>query len=65
MKKITTVGELITMLEKFDQNLPVTISDGHEYIFYEGVYEVEHWVDGDFVSCDIGIGGTRIEEDCP
>lgn len=69
MKKITTVRELIAMLQEFDGDLPVTISDGYELAFYAGEYEVALCNDfdcerdtGSAVTCDIGIGGTKLHE---
>jgi len=54
------VKEFIKILKKFDQNLPVTITDGYKMLCYEGEYEVELFTDVDGVSCvDIGIGGME------
>lgn len=69
MEKITTVGELIAKLQEFDKDLPVTISDGYEMVFYAGEYEVTLYDGFDCFEelgysavCDIGVGGTRSNE---
>lgn len=66
MKKITTVSELIAELQKFDGDMPVTISDGYEMVFYAGEYDGTLWDGFDCeldtgrkAVCDIGIGGTN------
>lgn len=58
-----TVAELIEKLQKFPQNQQVKITDGFNYKFYEGDFELQLFedVDGEtFV--DIGIGGFNTDE---
>jgi len=54
-----TVEELIEKLSEFPKEREVTISDGHDFIFYQtdgiAIIDFEGTV-------DIGIGGCRIQE---
>jgi hypothetical protein len=57
-----TIRELIEDLSKFNQDLPITITDGCEGITYKPVIPtiVEFEEDDGTISLDIGIGGSRI-----
>ena len=53
------VKKLIELLQHFDKELEVTISDGYETIFYSGDYSVELFHDKGKDVVDIGVGGCR------
>jgi hypothetical protein len=55
-----TVGELVSILKKFDSKTEVVVTDGYEALCYRGQYEVQLFQDDDgkYV-VDIGIGGLR------
>ncbi len=58
-----TVAEWIEKLKQFPQDQEVKITDGHNYQFYEGDFEIQLFEDVDgstFV--DIGIGGFDEED---
>lgn len=57
-----TVQELLTVLQEFDPELEVTITDGFECIHYRGAFEAKLFEDipGKYV-VDIGIGGKIYE----
>lgn len=57
------VGELISILQKFDENLSVTITDGYAGNIYRGSWSIEEFEEDDGTkSVDIGIGGTLIDD---
>ena len=57
-----TVQELLTVLQEFDPELEVIITDGFECIHYRGAFELKLFEDlpGKYV-VDIGIGGKIYE----
>ena len=57
-----TVQELLTVLQEFDPELEVTITDGFECRHYRGAFELKLFEDipGKYV-VDIGIGGKLYE----
>ena len=59
-----TVQELLMVLQEFDPELEVTITDGFECIHYRGAFELKLFEDlpGKYV-VDIGIGGKIYEGD--
>ena len=59
-----TVQELLTVLQEFDPELEVTITDGFECRHYRGAFELKLFEDlpGKYV-VDIGIGGKLYEGD--
>ena len=57
-----TVGELISILEKLDENLSITITDGFEGKIYHGNWPIIEFEEDDGTkTVDIGIGGTLME----
>lgn len=53
------VGELISILQKFDENLSITIADGYVGNVYRGNWSIEEFEEDDGTkTIDIGIGGT-------
>lgn len=59
-----TVQELLTVLQEFDPELEVTITDGFDCRHYRGAFELKLFEDlpGKYV-VDIGIGGKIYEGD--
>lgn len=59
-----TVQELLTVLQEFDPELEVTITDGFDCRHYRGAFELKLFEDlpGKYV-VDIGIGGKLYEGD--
>ena len=57
-----TVQELLTVLQEFDPELEVTITDGFDCRHYRGAFELKLFEDlpGKYV-VDIGIGGKIYE----
>lgn len=57
-KKVMTVGEMINMLNKFDKNSVVTITDWYNTYCYCGEYSFEEfdWDPDFWLTVDIGIG---------
>ena len=57
------VGELISILQKLDENLSVTITDGFEGKIYRGRWCIIEFEEDDGTKVvDIGIGGTLIDD---
>ena len=57
------VSKMIEILQSFPQDSEVMISDGYNFEFYSGEYDIKLWEDEDGVQCvDIGIGGLRIDD---
>jgi hypothetical protein len=58
------VKELIEKLQKYNENMEVTITDGFNYKFYHTnkLLITEFYDSQDIKYLDIGIGGCEIEE---
>lgn len=56
-----TVGELIRRLKEFPADLPVSITDGYDFHFYNHLETcvLTEFEEGGVVWCDIGIGGCH------
>lgn len=48
--------EMIEQLQKFDPDSEIIISDGYNYKFYKGEWEINAFEN----DVDIGVGGTEI-----
>lgn len=59
-----TVQELLTVLQEFNPELEVTITDGFDCRHYRGAFELKLFEDQPGIySVDIGIGGKLYEGD--
>ena len=58
-----TVRELVAELQRFNQDLEVTITDGMDGICYhtKGIEVKEFQVNG-VTEIDVGVGGCRLED---
>lgn len=57
-----TVGDLIKRLTDFDKDLPITLTDGYNCVWYDlGKADFKVYKDGRKKALDIGIGGCNSE----
>ena len=64
--KLMTVGRLIALLKKMPSDMPVTITDGFNFHFYnlDCSVTVEPFVNEAGVTCcDIGVGSCKVDSD--
>jgi hypothetical protein len=57
------IKDLISKLKKMPQDLEVTISDGYNYKFYKGDYEIILFEEEGIQYCDIGVGGCDVKDE--
>jgi len=60
MKIERMIKELQKLHEKYG-NIEVTVTDGYNYSFYSGEYEILSFTDNGVTVVDIGIGGCLNE----